>query len=60
MLINRVEIKPCVMPKKDKNWRFALTTTLTGETRGWIVSIILEKGPVGYGYGQGVPQMGAG
>lgn len=57
MLINRVEFKPCIMPKKDKKWRFALAAT--SETHGWIVTIIGDNGQVGYGYAQAVPHLGA-
>ena len=57
MLINRVEIKPCIMPNKDKTWRFALAEM--SETTGWIVSIISDSGQVGYGYAQAFPYLGA-
>jgi len=57
MLIDRVEIKPCVMPNKDKDWRFALAAV--SEVRGWIVGIISDSGQAGYGYAQAVPHMGA-
>jgi L-alanine-DL-glutamate epimerase-like enolase superfamily enzyme len=58
MLIKRVEITPCMMPRKDKDWLFALDTT--GKTGGWIVRIIGEGGQMGYGYAQAVPHLGAG
>lgn len=57
MLIDRVEITPCVMQKKDKNWRFALAAT--SESGGWIVRIVSDNGTGGYGYAQAVPHMGA-
>lgn len=57
MLIDRVEITSCIMPKKDKNWRFALAASSV--TKGWIVSITSDSGVIGYGYGQAVPHMGA-
>ena len=58
MKIHRVEIIPCVMPKEDKNWRFALAAT--SETGGWIVRITSDNGQEGYGYASAVPHLGAG
>ena len=57
MKIVRVDIAPCVMPKEDKEWRFALAAT--SETTGWIVRITSDNGPVGYGYASAVPHLGA-
>jgi len=57
MLIQRVEIKPCIMPNKDRDWRFALAAI--SENKSWIVSIVADDGQVGYGYAQSFPYLGA-
>jgi len=57
MRIERVEIKPCIMPNKDRGWRFALATI--SENMAWIVSIIADNGQVGHGYAQAFPYLGA-
>jgi L-alanine-DL-glutamate epimerase-like enolase superfamily enzyme len=57
MLIDRIEIKPCIMPGKDKEWRFALAAR--SQVTGWIVRIMADNGQEGYGYAQGVPHLGA-
>jgi L-Ala-D/L-Glu epimerase len=57
MRIERVEIKPCIMPNKDRGWRFALATI--AENMAWIVSVTGENGQTGYGYAQSFPYLGA-
>jgi len=57
MLIAEVDIKPCIMPKRDKEWRFALAAY--SETMGWIVSITGDNGKTGYGFAQAIPHMGS-
>lgn len=58
MKIASVEIWPCVMPKEDPDWRFALGASPLSE--GWIVCITADDGTRGYGYGSATPHMGAG
>ncbi|MEE8517293.1 MAG: dipeptide epimerase [Alphaproteobacteria bacterium] len=58
MKIAGVEIWPCVMPKEDPTWRFALGSNPLSE--GWIVCITADDGTRGHGYGSATPHMGAG
>ena len=48
MKIVEVRIDESVLPKKDKDWKFALAASSV--TQGWIVCIRAEDGTVGYGY----------
>ncbi len=57
MRIERVEIKPCILPNKDRSWRFALATI--SDNMAWLVSMIGDNGQVGYGYAQAFPYLGA-
>jgi L-alanine-DL-glutamate epimerase-like enolase superfamily enzyme len=54
--IAAVEIIPCVMPKEDPKWAFALAANPLSE--GWIVGL-RSDGVTGYGYGSSTPHMGA-
>jgi L-alanine-DL-glutamate epimerase-like enolase superfamily enzyme len=57
MKIAEVRVDPSLLPKKDKDWRFALAAS--GESQGWTVSIITEDGSVGYGYASAMAHYGA-
>jgi L-alanine-DL-glutamate epimerase-like enolase superfamily enzyme len=57
MVIDRIDITPCIMPNKDREWRFALATI--SDNMAWIVSIYADNGQVGHGYAQAFPYLGA-
>ena len=57
MKIIDVRIEESVLPKKDKDWKFALAANPA--TEGWIVSIRTEDGTVGYGYASTMNHYGA-
>ena len=57
MKITDVRIDESVLPKKDKDWKFALAANPA--TQGWIVSIHTEDGSVGYGYASTMNHYGA-
>jgi L-alanine-DL-glutamate epimerase-like enolase superfamily enzyme len=57
MKIAEVKIDPCVLPKQDKDWKFALAASSMSE--GWIVTIRTEDGSVGYGYASSMAHYGA-
>ena len=57
MKIVDARIDECVLPKKDKDWKFALAANPT--TEGWIVNIRTEDGTVGYGYASTMNHYGA-
>jgi L-alanine-DL-glutamate epimerase-like enolase superfamily enzyme len=57
MKIVEVRIDESVLPKKDKDWKFALAAS--GVTEGWILSIRGEDGTVGYGYASTMNHYGA-
>lgn len=57
MKIADVRIDPSILPKIDKEWRFALAANPRSE--GWIVSIIAEDGTIGYGFASSMPHYGA-
>jgi L-alanine-DL-glutamate epimerase-like enolase superfamily enzyme len=57
MKITAMTIDPCLMPKEDPTWRFALASSPT--TEGWIVSIHTDDGAIGYGYASATAHMGA-
>ena len=57
MKIAEIRIDPSILPKQDKEWRFALAANSNSE--GWIVSIVDENGEVGYGYASSMPHYGA-
>jgi len=48
MKITEMEITPVVMPKEDKEWRFALGGESTA--RGFLVKIFSDEGVIGLGY----------
>src|SRR5260370_8865750 len=50
-------IDESILPKKDKDWKFALAASSV--TQGWIVSIRAEDGTVGYGYASTMNHYGA-
>lgn len=55
--IAKVRIDPCMMPKDDPEWKFALAANPMSE--GWIVTVIAEDGTCGYGYASSMPHYGA-
>ena len=57
MKITEVRIEELVLPKKDKDWKFALAANPA--TEGWIVNIRSEDGTVGYGYASTMNHYGA-
>ena len=57
MKIVDVRIEESVLPKKDKDWKFALAANPA--TEGWIVNIRTEDGTVGYGYASTMNHYGA-
>jgi L-Ala-D/L-Glu epimerase len=57
MKIAEVRIEESVLPKKDKDWKFALAANPA--TEGWIVGIHAEDGTIGYGYASTMNHYGA-
>ena len=57
MKIVDVRVEESILPKKDKDWKFALAANPA--TEGWIVSIRAEDGTVGYGYASTMNHYGA-
>src|ERR1700694_167981 len=57
MKIVEVRVDESILPKKDKDWKFALAANPA--TEGWIVSIRAEDDTVGYGYASTMNHYGA-
>jgi L-Ala-D/L-Glu epimerase len=57
MKILETRVDESILPKKDKDWKFALAANPA--TEGWIVSIRAEDGTVGYGYASTMNHYGA-
>jgi L-alanine-DL-glutamate epimerase-like enolase superfamily enzyme len=57
MKIAEIRVDPSLLPKQDKEWRFALAAN--SQSEGWIVTVIDENGDVGYGYASSMPHYGA-
>ena len=57
MKIVEARVEESILPKKDKDWKFALAANPM--TEGWIVSIRDEDGTVGYGYASTMNHYGA-
>src|SRR5882757_95873 len=57
MKIVEARVDESVLPKKDKDWKFALAANPA--TEGWIVSIRAEDDMVGYGYASTMNHYGA-
>jgi L-alanine-DL-glutamate epimerase-like enolase superfamily enzyme len=57
MKIVDVRVEESILPKKDKDWKFALAANPA--TEGWIVNIHAEDGTVGYGYASTMNHYGA-
>lgn len=51
------DLYPCIMPKEDPKWRFALGASPT--TEGWTLRLRTEDGAEGFGYASATPHMGA-
>lgn len=52
-----IRIDPCILPKDDPEWKFALAANPNSE--GWSVMIATEGGDRGYGYASSMPHYGA-
>jgi L-alanine-DL-glutamate epimerase-like enolase superfamily enzyme len=52
-----VRIDPCILPKDDPEWKFALAANPNSE--GWIVTLVTDAGDRGYGYASAMPHYGA-
>jgi L-Ala-D/L-Glu epimerase len=57
MKIVEARVEESILPKLDKDWKFALAAN--SATEGWIVSIRAEDGTVGYGYASSMNHYGA-
>ncbi len=57
MKIVEARVEELILPKKDKDWKFALAANPM--TEGWIVSIRDEDGTIGYGYASTMNHYGA-
>jgi L-alanine-DL-glutamate epimerase-like enolase superfamily enzyme len=57
MRIVEARVDESILPKKDKDWKFALAAS--GVTEGWIVSIRAEDDTIGYGYASTMNHYGA-
>jgi L-Ala-D/L-Glu epimerase len=57
MKIVEARVEESILPKKDKDWKFALAANPA--TEGWIVSIHTDDGTVGYGYASTMNHYGA-
>jgi L-alanine-DL-glutamate epimerase-like enolase superfamily enzyme len=57
MKIVETRITESVLPKKDKDWKFALAANPA--TEGWVVTIRAEDGSAGYGYASTMNHYGA-
>jgi L-alanine-DL-glutamate epimerase-like enolase superfamily enzyme len=57
MKIVEARVEESILPKKDKDWKFALAANPA--TEGWVVSLHGEDGTVGYGYASTMNHYGA-
>ena len=57
MKIEKVDFFPCIMPKEDPTWRFALAANPLSQS--WIVALTGDDGTVGYGPAKPSAHMGA-
>ena len=57
MKIVETLIEETILPRKDKDWKFALAASPA--TQGWTVSLRAEDGTVGYGYAATMNHYGA-
>jgi len=57
MKIVETLVEETILPRKDKDWKFALAASPA--TQGWTVSIRAEDGTVGYGYAATMNHYGA-
>lgn len=55
--IAEIRIDPCILPKDDPEWKFALAANPNSE--GWVVTLVAEDGTCGYGYASAMPHYGA-
>ena len=57
MKIVDVKVHESLLPKQDKDWKFALAAS--GTSQGWVVAIRAEDGTTGYGYASSMAHYGA-
>ena len=57
MKIVETLVEETILPRKDKDWKFALAASPA--TQGWTVSIRADDGSVGYGYAATMNHYGA-
>ncbi len=57
MKIVEVRVEESLLPKQDKDWKFALAAS--GMSEGWVVSIRAQDGTTGYGYASSMAHYGA-
>ena len=57
MKIIEIHITPSILPKKDKDWKFALRANPA--FHGWIVTVETADGALGYGYAAAQAQYGS-
>ncbi len=57
MKITEVAVQESLLPKKDKDWKFALAAN--SGSQGWVVSIRTEDGTTGWGYASSMAHYGA-
>ncbi len=57
MKITEVRIHESLLPKQDKDWKFALAAS--GMSEGWVVGIHDDEGRIGYGYASTMSHYGA-
>jgi L-Ala-D/L-Glu epimerase len=57
MKIIEARVEESILPKKDKEWKFALAANPA--TEGWVVSLLAEDGNVGFGYASTMNHYGA-
>jgi L-Ala-D/L-Glu epimerase len=57
MKITDVRIHESLLPKQDKDWKFALAAS--GMSEGWVVGIHDDEGRIGYGYASTMAHYGA-
>jgi L-alanine-DL-glutamate epimerase-like enolase superfamily enzyme len=57
MIIRDFDVTPCIMPKEDPSWRFALAASPV--TEGHVLRIATDDGHEGFGYASATPHMGS-
>jgi L-alanine-DL-glutamate epimerase-like enolase superfamily enzyme len=57
MIVRDFDVTPCIMPKEDPSWRFALAASPV--TEGHVLRIATDDGHEGFGYASATPHMGS-